>query len=175
MTYLPSSINSSLDLARLLNAYPPATDADAAEGPLDWGGLMLGPGETYEIDQAQSSSTRCVLAEVTAAVDFVEGGFGHDCALFTMTSGAMHPHWCPALYEQESYFDGEGVVTLDWREVYLAHGGYSETETWETESQARAHFAEQRECMAQAEADHAREVEGTEDRFDDYDDYEIQD
>ncbi len=153
MTYLPSRIASSVDLARWLNSSTPLTDDDVRETPLDWQRIaFLGSDGIVEhqIDLDASSEDRCVLREVNGAVDY-KTEFHFDCPMFSTMPDIQKPHWCPAVYEQETYFGDEGTVTLDWREVGLDHGSHSETDTFDRLDQARAHFAEQCAWMAEHE------------------------
>lgn len=139
----------SIDLAELLNDHEPLTDEDAAETPLDWGGItFIGPDglEKYDIDIEASSATRCVLKGVNAAAEY-KTSFHNSCPLRSDMPSISAPHWCPAVYEKETYFGGEGVVILDWRSVYLGHGDFAETDELGSLEGARQRFDEQCEYL----------------------------
>ncbi len=122
---MTKAINSSRDLADLLNTHPPATEADAAESPRDWAGLALFGGGAYPIDTSVSTDTLVVLADGHAAARRSGGGGGR---------------WHPADVDAWDHHGARGVER-DWRVVTVWDvNGYLDVTTHPTLQAAKAAF-----------------------------------
>ncbi|MFF5445514.1 hypothetical protein [Streptomyces sp. NPDC012888] len=137
-----TSIADSRDLASLLNTAIPATPEDAAENPTDWlDGLCLFGGDTYDVDAENTTTTRLVLADGTAAVSWSpQGTYCGNSGEHRTCVEAQAGHWCPADRSEWTDNDVRGVVR-DWRTVCVwDSNGYSQTDTYPTLDEAIATF-----------------------------------
>lgn len=136
------AINTSVDLAELMNTHTPLTPQDAGETPLDWPGLgLFGPDGlvTYEADREASSATRLVLAGGTVAVDYKTEWHAR-CPLYKTMPEVSAPHWCPAEHDETTWADADAVVRLDWRSVYVGQGSFSATNVYDSVDEAKAAY-----------------------------------
>jgi hypothetical protein len=160
-------IRNSADLAAVLNA-PALTQEDATETPLDWPGIAVLSSQglaEYEIDREASTATRCVLANGTAAVDYLSAREWHACPIAKSAPEALRAHWCPAKYDTTTWEEADAVVTRDWRQVHVGQASFSERIVYDTLKEAREAYEREVEQMARTVASGAEDHEDADEDY----------
>lgn len=138
---IPTAIADSNDLAVILNATP-GTPQDAAETPRDWLAGIWVAGTVYPLDAQTTTTTRAVLADGTAAVEFSPRGTR--CRHGEHRTGIEYTaaHWCAADVDTWTAEGDARGARRDWRSVYVWDAnGFAETTVYPTVDEARAEFA----------------------------------